>query len=185
MRGFVKFIVLLLVILFLATVAYVAMPNIFVKPLVNLNRQLSGLSVHSINVANHEVHYLDGGTGPPVILLHGIFAEKDHWVDFARKLTPDHRVVVPDLPGFGNSSRLADQSYQYAPQVERLHAFIEKLGIRQFHLAGSSMGGTIAALYAVKYPAQVLSVAFIGAPHGIRSRNQASLSKASRKVSYP
>jgi abhydrolase domain-containing protein 6 len=176
MRSFVKFVVLLSVLLSLVTVAYVAMPHIFVKPLVHLNRQLSGLSVHSMTVANHEMHYLDGGEGQPVILLHGIFAEKDHWVDFARKLTPDHRVIVPDLPGFGDSSRMADQSYQYAPQVDRLHAFIEKLGIRQFHLAGNSMGGTIAALYAVKYPAQVLSVAFIGAPHGIRSP-QASMAE--------
>lgn len=176
----VKPIVLLLLILFVLTAAiYYTLPQMFVTPLVNLNRDLAGLKEYSTTVADHEVHYLDGGQGQPVLLLHGIFSEKDHWVDFARKLTPDHRVIVPDIPGFGASSRLANQSYQYAPQVERLHAFIEQLGIRQFHLAGNSMGGTIAALYAVKYPEQVLSVAFIGAPHGIRSPQ---LSEADRRI---
>jgi abhydrolase domain-containing protein 6 len=163
MRRAVKTMFLLLLLL-CAAATYIVAPHILVKSLVNLNRQLSGLSAHRLKVDSHELHYLDGGAvsgdGKTVVLLHGIFAEKDHWVDFARKLTADYRVVILDLPGFGDSSRLADQSYQYAPQVERLHTFIEKLGIRQFHLAGNSMGGTIAAL---------LSVTFVGAPHGIRA----------------
>jgi len=163
---------LLFSVLFLiapVVLAYYALPSAFVAPLLSLNRSLSSLQEHTTTVAGHQVHYLEGGSGETVILLHGIFAEKDHWVDFARELTPGYRVIAPDIPGFGESSRLADQSYQYAPQVERLHALVQQLGLRQFHLAGNSMGGTIAALYAAKYPGEVLSVAFIGAPHGIRS----------------
>jgi pimeloyl-ACP methyl ester carboxylesterase len=156
-------------LLLLATIAYFLVPQLFVSPLVALNRSLSGLSEHVVTVDRHEIHYLDGGRGDTVLLLHGIFAEKDHWVEFARSLTPHYRVIALDIPGFGESSRLASHSYEYADQVRLLEEFVEQLGLQHVHLAGSSMGGTIAALYAIKFPERVRSVAFIGAPPGIRS----------------
>lgn len=104
-----------------------------------------------------------------MLLLHGIFGEKDHWNDFARRLTSRYRVIVPDLPGFGASSRLASERYDYASQVERLEQFVEALGLPELHVAGSSMGGTLAALLALRRPEQVRSVAFVGAPHGLRT----------------
>lgn len=156
-------------LLLLAGAAYFFFPARLAPPLVALNRSLSQLSEHVVTLERHEIHYLDGGQGDTILLLHGIFAEKDHWVEFARSLTPHYRVIALDLPGFGASSRLPDQSYAYAEQVRRLHAFAERLQLRQIHLAGNSMGGTLAALYAISYPDQVRSVAFIGAPHGIRS----------------
>lgn len=149
--------------------AYYGLPHLFKEPLLALNRQLSGMSEKTRQVGVHRVHYLDGGRGEPVILLHGIFAEKDHWVDFARRLTGSYRVIAPDLPGFGESGRLAAQSYGYAQQTEHLKDFMDALGIRKAHLAGNSMGGTIAALFALRYPERVASVAFVGAPHGLRA----------------
>ena len=68
--------------------AYHALPGLFKEPLLQLNRALSGLEEKSIRVAGHDIHYLEGGQGEtPIVLLHGIFAEKDHWTDFARSLT--------------------------------------------------------------------------------------------------
>lgn len=148
---------------------YTARPHSLVAPLVSLNRRLSGLSAKVVEVDGHRVHYVEGGEGEAVLLLHGIFAEKDHWVEFARGLTPAYRVIAPDLPGHGASTRLEDEPYTYEAQVRRLHALVEQLGIESFHVAGSSMGGTIAALYALEHPDRVRSVAFIGAPHGIRT----------------
>lgn len=160
-----------LAVLLLAALAtaYYSFPRWFKEPLVSANRSLSGLSEKTVDVGPHQVHYLEGGEGAPVVLLHGIFAEKDHWVDFVRALDGPYRVIVPDLPGFGESGRLDGQSYDYAAQVERLKAMLEALGVERAHLAGNSMGGTIAALFAVRYPQHAASVAFIGAPHGIRS----------------
>ena len=171
-------IVLLLVLSPLA-VAYYSLPEHFTQPLLDVNRALSGLSEKTVTVGPHAVHYLDGGAGGvggagdggevPLVLLHGIFAEKDHWVDFARPLTGRYRVIAPDLPGFGESSRLPDQTYDYAAQTEHLRALLDALGVRRVHLAGNSMGGTIAVLFAIAHPERVASVALIGAPHGIRS----------------
>ncbi|WP_233247209.1 alpha/beta fold hydrolase [Acidovorax sp. 107] len=158
---------------------YYGAPSLFKEPLLSANRYLSGMEEKTIDAAMHTIHYLDNGTprnpapgqgsGAPIVLLHGIFAEKDHWMDFARPLTGQYRVIAPDIPGFGESTRRDDQAYDYAAHITRLAAFLDALGLAQVHLAGNSMGGTIAALFALQYPERVASVAFIGAPHGIRS----------------
>ncbi len=145
------------------------LPRRLKAPLMRLNRWMAGLRAREISVAGHRLHYLDGGRGEPVLLLHGIFAEKDHWVDFARQLTRHHRVIVPDLPGFGESERHEDQRYGYAQQVPRLQALLDALALPRLHLAGSSMGGALGAMLALAQPERVASLAFIGAPHGLRS----------------
>ena len=149
--------------------AYYGLPQHFKTPLLQLNRATAGLSDATLTHSGHTWHYLDGGSGETLVLLHGIFAEKDHWVDFARPLTPHYRVLAPDLPGFGESTRLPDHDYGYAEQVEHLKGFLDHLGVQRVHLGGSSMGGTIAALFAIRYPERVASVALIGAPHGLRT----------------
>ena len=160
---------LALLLLGCVALAYYSLPQHFKTPLLQLNRATAGLSAHTVNSAGHTLHYLDGGKGETLVLLHGIFAEKDHWVDFARPLTPRYRVLAPDLPGFGDSTRLPNQDYSYAEQVEHLKDFLDQLGVKRAHLGGSSMGGTIAALFAMRYPERVASVALIGAPHGLRT----------------
>lgn len=74
-----------------------------------------------------------------------------------------------DLPGFGESGRLADQTNDYAAQTERLKDRLDALGVRRVHLAGNSMGGTLAVLFAIAHPDRVSRVALIGALHGLRS----------------
>lgn len=149
--------------------AWWGLPSLFAQPLLAANRMSAGLSEKTVAAAGHEVHYLEGGQGEPLVLLHGIFAEKDHWVDFARPLTGSWRVVAPDLPGFGESGRREGEAYDYAAQVQRLEALLDALQIRRAHLAGSSMGGTLAVLFAQRHPERVASVALIGSPHGIRT----------------
>jgi pimeloyl-ACP methyl ester carboxylesterase len=166
---------------------YYGAPSLFQQPLLSLNRSLSGMEPKATTAAMHTVHYLDSGTpasaptagdaGTPIVLLHGIFAEKDHWVDFARPLTRQHRVIAPDIPGFGESTRHDDQPYDYAAHVTRLAALLDAIGLQRVHLAGNSMGGTIAALFALQHPERVASVAFIGAPHGIRSPQPSTMDR--------
>lgn len=157
----------------LLAAAWYGLPALLKPPLLAAKRATAGLNEQTVSAAQHTIHYLDsgprGGPDVPVLLLHGIFAEKDHWVDFARALPRPLRIVAPDLPGFGESGRLDGQAYDYDEQVRRLLAFMDALGIAQAHLAGSSMGGTLAALLAIQHPERVRSVAFIGSPHGIRS----------------
>lgn len=125
-----------------------------------LDLQLAGLSERQQEVAGLSIHYYEGGPreAETILLIHGFAANKDNWPRFARYLTDRYRVIAIDLPGFGESSK-PDASYDVGSQVERLAAFIRALGIQRLHLVGNSMGGHIGALYAARYPSQVLSLA--------------------------
>ena len=114
------------------------------------------------------IHYLEGGSGPAVLLLHGLFAQKEQWIEVGCTLAKQGlRVIAPDLPGYGASRPFANSIYHLNQQVEVLQSLMDKLQIKAVHLGGSSMGGAIAALYAKRHPGQVQTLAFIGAPLGI------------------
>ena len=167
------------------TVVWYQAPELMREPLIDLNRATAGLSEKVIRVDDHEVHYLEGGSGETLVLLHGIFAEKDHWVDFARSLSDHYHIIVPDLPGFGESTRLPDGNYDYTSQVQRLDRLFDALDIGPVHLAGSSMGGTIAALYAIDHPGNIRTLGFIGAPHGIPSATPSDMDRMIESQQIP
>lgn len=121
-------------------------------------RDRAGLTEHRVQVGDHVIAYLEGGTGEPIVLLHGFGADKDHWTQFAEFLTDSYRIIAPDLPGFGESSKRPDTPYTIAAQVRRLDDFAAALGLERFHLAGNSMGGAIAGKYAVDHPDRLLSL---------------------------
>jgi pimeloyl-ACP methyl ester carboxylesterase len=81
-------------------------------------------------------------------------------------LTKRYRVIAPDQPGWGASTRIETASYGYPAQVERLRQFLSALGLKRVHLAGHSMGGFIASAYAARYPDEVITLGLI-APHGM------------------
>ncbi len=131
-------------------------------------RALGGLSEKSILVGKHTIVYLEGGGGEPVLLLHGFGADKDNWNLFSRYLTKRYRVIAPDLPGFGESSKIWSHQYHIAAQVERVHEFANRTGLTKFHLVGNSMGGLIAGVYAATYPAEILTLCLLD-PAGVES----------------
>ncbi|HEV7523303.1 MAG TPA: alpha/beta hydrolase [Candidatus Angelobacter sp.] len=149
--------------------------------LIGLERFSSGMKRNKVQVGDHRVVYSEGGHGEPgvpsksgfglmgwetVVLLHGFGASADSWNRFAKPLTKRYRVIAPDQPGWGASTRLEGASYGYPAQVERLHQFLSALGLKRVHLVGHSMGGFIASAYAARYPDEVITVGLI-APHGM------------------
>ncbi|HEX5961507.1 MAG TPA: alpha/beta fold hydrolase [Rhodanobacteraceae bacterium] len=122
-----------------------------------------GLKQHSVQVGDTRWVYVEGGKqdGPPLVLLHGYGGTYASWLLAARYLTGNFRVIIPDLPGWGESTRLPDADYGYAAQVERLHGFLDALHLGEIALAGHSMGGAIAGLYAAKYPQAVAALVLV------------------------
>jgi len=102
--------------------------------------------------------YLEGGSGDPLVLLHGFGADKDNFTRVARWLTSHYRVIIPDLVGFGESAHLPDVDYHYAAQAARVHEFVHALGLTSVSLGGNSMGGGIALSYAARHPQEVSSL---------------------------
>ena len=73
----------------------------------------------------------------------------------ARYLTSEYTVISPDLPGFGDSSKILEADYDIDSQVKRINQFVEALQLTDFHIAGNSMGGYIAGNFAARYPDKI------------------------------
>lgn len=158
---------LLAVLLTLVLLYYVA-PGLLFRWATAFGRRSAGLKLAQVEVDGHRIAYLHGGQGEALVLLHGFGANKDHWTLVARLLTPHFRVIVPDLPGFGDSSRHDAARYGVNEQLARIAAFAATLGLAEFHLGGNSMGGYLACLFAVRHTGQVKSL-WLLAPAGVLS----------------
>jgi pimeloyl-ACP methyl ester carboxylesterase len=129
-----------------------------------MERSRAGLVRKEIALADGtRIAYLEGGSGAPLVLVHGFGADKDNFTRVSRWLVPHYRVIVPDLVGFGESSHLPDVDYHYAAQAQRLHAFVEALGLARVDLGGNSMGGGIVMSFAAQHPREVASLWLIDA----------------------
>jgi len=104
-----------------------------------------------------------GGTGDPVVLLHGYVESGDMWGPLASALAKHHTVIVPDLRGLGRSSRPAD-GYDHKTQAQDIRAVVETLGFDRAAVVGHDLGGVVAYAYAAQYPAKVTRLVFMEAP---------------------
>ena len=126
------------------------------------------LAAKTLTIDHGTLAYMQTGQGPHILLLHGLFAQKEQWNALACLLADaGHTVIAPDLPGYGQSTGFSITDYKLENQVDLIFRFVSALGLSRFDLGGSSMGGAIAVLYRQQHPEQVRSLAFIGAPMGI------------------
>lgn len=117
------------------------------------------------------------------VLLHGFSAEASHWFRFARHLKNTECIIIPDLPGFGRSSYDEQADYSIEAQTLRLNRFLESLQVSdQYHLAGSSMGGQIVAMYSLRFPKQLASLVLFDAG-GVLSPMQSDMTKSFESTS--
>ncbi len=100
----------------------------------------------TITVFGQAIHYFDMGSGPVVVLLHGLGSRKDDWLPVLEPMAQKYRLLVPDQIGFGKSDKpLLDYSVQ--TYVDFLNEFLRQLKVEKASLVGESLGGWIAALY--------------------------------------
>jgi triacylglycerol lipase len=138
-------------------------------------RRRSGLTLHTAHVDGFDIPYLEGGKGGVLLLIHGFGGDKDNFTRIARFLTPHYRVIIPDLPGFGDATRNLKASYTMAEQVGRIHGLVTQLGITQLHIGGNSMGGFIAAQFAAPYGHMLASLWLLDPAGTFASHNSAML----------
>lgn len=168
------------------TTLYWTRPRLLFDAVKNLLRRRAALSRRTVCVGDIEWPYLDGGkaTAEPVVLVHGFGGDKDNWTLYAPYLTPHHRVICPDLPGFGESDRSVDRDYCVEAQARRLCEFLDALGIERCHLAGNSMGGFIALRFALDFPGRLASLTLLDNA-GVAGANTSELQRAIERRENP
>ncbi len=131
------------------------------QKLVQYERNKSDLQIKSFTLASgDQMVYAENGniTGEPLLLIHGFGGNKDNFTRIARQLEGYH-LIIPDLVGFGDSSKPLRADYRSDAQAQRLHELLQAKGVASaIHIGGNSMGGAISVAYAAMYPDSVKSL---------------------------
>jgi len=124
-----------------------------------------GFTTHIVTVGGRRVYYRIGGHGTAVLLLHGYGDTGDMWLPLAAALAKTHTVIVPDLPGLGESRpQLHDAKYDMASAARAIHGVIAGLNIRREAVVGHDIGLMVAYAYAAQYPKEVTRLVLMDAP---------------------
>jgi pimeloyl-ACP methyl ester carboxylesterase len=104
----------------------------------------------TISIFGQTIHYWDVGTGPAVVLMHGLGSSREHdWIYAIGPLAEKYHVLAMDQIGFGESEKpLIDYSIQ--TYVDFLNEFLRQMKVEKADLVGESLGGWIVALYAAE-----------------------------------
>lgn len=119
-------------------------------------------TAHFATVMGARMYYIDRGTGPVVVLIHGLGDQATVWKGTIDPLAKDHRVIAVDLIGFGHSDK---PPFDYRPEtlVDFLDGFLRALHIERASLVGNSLGGHVAALYALEHGGSVEKLVLVDA----------------------
>jgi len=111
---------------------------------------------HHMAVVNNgvQIHYVIGGHGAPVVLLHGWPETWYEWRHVMPALSKNYTVIVPDLRGLGDSSKPLT-GYDGKTVAEDIHQLVTHLGFKTIFLVGHDIGSQIAYSYAAAHPAEV------------------------------
>jgi pyruvate dehydrogenase E2 component (dihydrolipoamide acetyltransferase) len=123
--------------------------------------EVAGPVLETVDVDGFRIRYLRRGEGAEsTILIHGFGGDLNTWMFNHEALASGHSVYALDLPGHGSSSKqVGDGTLEgFAKVVE---GFLDILGLTKAHLAGHSMGGAVATIFAQKHPERCLSLTLI------------------------
>ena len=108
------------------------------------------------------LHYLEEGRGPATVLVHGLGGFAESWRHNIPELARHGRVTALDLPGFGLSGK-PRRAYTLDFLAQALDGLLRALGVDTVRLVGHSLGGAVAARFALEHPGRVERLAFLGA----------------------
>lgn len=110
------------------------------------------------------VHYVRGGKGEPVVLVHGFGETARMWRPIMPALAKSYTVIAPDLPGLAGSSPMPGGTYDMKRVAQRLHEFVRGLGYRRIRIVGHDIGLMAVYAYAAQYPDEVSKLVLLDAP---------------------
>jgi pimeloyl-ACP methyl ester carboxylesterase len=115
-------------------------------------------SKHSIQTASGRISYVEQGTGPVAIFVHGVLLNGHLWRHQLGELSDIRRTIAVDLLAHGDTEITADQDVSVTANAKMLSEFLDALHINQVDLVGNDSGGGISQIFAALYPERVRSL---------------------------
>ena len=122
----------------------------------------SAVADKTATVYGAKIHYLEAGTGPAVILLHGLGGDATNWASTIAPLAAKFHVLALDQIGFGHSDKPM-LNYRVATLVDFLDGFMKQAGVERASLVGNSLGGFTAVAFALAHPEKVERLVLVDA----------------------
>ncbi len=160
MKKILFYFLLAIVFLLIGVLILTYAPN---KSLEELKEDWTYPNSQFVEIQDMPVHYRINGTGHPIILVHGTAASLHTWEKWTEILQDSLQVISLDMPAFGLTGPNPKADYSIDFYTQFLEDFTQKIGIDSFHLAGNSLGGSIAWQYAVQYPNKVKKLILLDA----------------------
>lgn len=121
------------------------------------------LTQHAVELRGLRMAVHEAGSGPPLLLVHGLLVNHLEWAPVIARLAGSFRCIAPDLIGFGQSDKPSEKRFPYTREafVETLRDLLRELEIARAHVAGHSLGGAIAIQLAADHPELVDRLAVV------------------------
>jgi pimeloyl-ACP methyl ester carboxylesterase len=113
-----------------------------------------------IELHGHRVIYRIAGSGPPVVLIHGMINSSRHWEQVARRLAQRHTVIAPDLIGHGDSATPRGD-YSLGAHAASIRDLLTAIGVERASIVGHSLGGGVAMQFFWQFPSRVERLALV------------------------
>ena len=148
------------VVLLLSALGFVILawrnPLWLVDRQIDAKLKLHGVHSNYVAVNGYRMHYLVGGSGRPLLLVHGLGSRGEDWANLIPQLiNSGHRVYALDLLGYGDSDQPRDARYSISQQAAMVEGFLDSQHLQQVDMAGWSMGGWIAMQVALQQPQRI------------------------------
>jgi haloalkane dehalogenase len=115
-----------------------------------------------IDIHGSKIHYIDEGTGDPILFLHGNPTSSYLWRNIIPQVTPYGRCIAMDLIGMGKSDK-PDIGYRFVDHVKYVEGFIEKMGLKHITLVVHDWGSALGFHYAMRHEKNIKGLAFMEA----------------------
>ena len=122
----------------------------------------NAINSHTVEIDGIRLHYLTAGHGPAVVLLHGYAETALMWKPIIPALAKRFTVIVPDLPGIGDSA-IPTSGLDMKTAATRMHALVRSLGVEKAEVVGHDIGLMVAYAYAAQFPAEVTKLVLMDA----------------------
>src|SRR5439155_66890 len=104
-----------------------------------------------MDLHGHRVMYRIAGSGPPVVLIHGMVNSSRHWEEVAQRLASDYTVIAPDLIGHGDSATPRGD-YSLGAHAASIRDLLTVIGVESATIVGHSLGGGVAMQFFYQFP---------------------------------